>query len=47
MTRPKKRKRQKKPLHLTPEQVREGENVAERLLRPVRPFAKPGAKGAS
>ena len=40
MTRPKKRKRQKKPLHLTPEEVRKGEKVAKALMRPVRPFVK-------
>ena len=46
MTSPKKRKHRKKPLHLTPEQVAEGERVAKRLLRPVRPFVKPGVKRA-
>lgn len=41
-----KRKRQKKPLHLTPEQVKEGEKVAKTLMREVRPFVKPGVKRA-
>ncbi|MDE0139743.1 MAG: hypothetical protein OXM57_15215 [bacterium] len=46
MTSKQKRKRQKKPLHLTPEQVKEGERVAKRLLREVRPFVKPDVKRA-
>ncbi len=43
----KKRRRPKRKLHLTPEQVKEGERVAKALVREVRPFANPaGTKPA-